>query len=445
MNPKKFKSYLILIGFAMLLFLLKDNFSVVWEIFGFILVVITPFIVGFCLAFILNMPYSFFAEKAFIALDKKGKVLKTIRKPLALISAYLVVFGVLAFLIVILVPQLVESIDKLIRNFSDYANGFQSVIVDFSNTYLNGIINEKSDFFQIVNEIVKLVTGGELSTFIHDMASNVAPSVYSWTMNLTTNLYNIGMGFVLSFYFLACKDKLVYQTKKLTYAVVPEKYLPKVLKVGELSNRMCGRYIYGRILDSLIVGILCFIGMSIFGFDYPLVISVIIGITNIIPVFGPFLGAVPSIFIMLIIDPFKGIWFTIFIIILQQIDGNFIGPKIMGSSVGISGFWIIASVIIGGGFFGVVGMFLAVPIFSIIYVLVGEAVNKKVAKGSFAETFGEEPNTDIIKTHEKKKKYTVSNSGILKGFKEKRDAYMEHLKERKSDENEQDKEKVNKN
>lgn len=430
MNPKRFKSYLLLIGFAMLLYLLKDNFSVVWEILGFILVVITPFVVGFCLAYILNMPYNFFAEKAFAGLAKRGRVLQKLRKPFALITAYLVVIGILAFLIVILIPQLVESVDKLIKNFSDYANSFQSIIVDFSNTYLNGIIDEKSDFFQIVNQVVRLVTGGELSTFIHDMASYLAPSIYSMTMNITTYLYNIGMGIVISFYFLACKDKLVFQTKKLTYAIVPEKYLPKVLRIGELSNRMCGRYIYGRVLDSLIIGILCFIGMSIFGFDYPLVISVIVGITNVIPVFGPFLGAIPSIFIMLIIDPFKGIWFTVFIIILQQIDGNFIGPKIMGTSIGISGFWIMASVIIGGGFFGIVGMFISVPIFSIIYVLVGDAVNKRISKTKYAEMFGSAPDTDIINTGEKKR-YNVNDAGILKSFKEKRDKYMLHLKNKK--------------
>lgn len=409
MKPKMFKSILLLIAFAGLVLFLLNNFGVVWDIIGFVLIVITPFIVGLCIAFIINMPYVFFADKAYAGLAKKGKGLQKIRKPLALITAYIIVFGIVAFLIIILIPQLVESFEKLITNFSNYASSFQRIVSDYAKQYFNVTIGDDSDIFQLINDAVKMVTGGELTAFLQNTASYIAPSIFDFTVNFTTNIYNLGMGLIVSFYFLACKDKLLYQTKKLTYAYTPKKYLPKVLQIADLSNRMFGRYIYGRILDSLIVGILCFIGMSIFGFDYALLISVIIGITNVIPVFGPFLGAVPSVFIMLIIDPMEAIWFTVFILILQQIDGNIIGPRIMGSSIGISGFWIMASVIIGGGLFGIIGMFIAVPIFSIIYVLLGNDVNKRINNSEYAQELGKEPDTDIIKQKDKKPFYLKNN------------------------------------
>ena len=144
-----------------------------------------------------------------------------------------------------------------------------------------------------------------------------------------------------------------------------------------MSHNVFGKFIVGKIIDSLIIGILCFIGTSILAIPYALLISVVVGITNIIPFFGPFLGAIPSIFILIVIDPVKALWFAIFILILQQIDGNIIGPKILGNSVGISGIFIMFSVIIGGGLFGVPGMILGVPVFVVIYNIIGNAINKR--------------------------------------------------------------------
>ena len=247
-----------------------------------------------------------------------------------------------------------------------------------------------------INSLVKTVTGGELNTLLKNLASSIAPSVFDITKNFTTSVINLGMGIIVSVYFMGCKDKLIFQTKKLCYAYLPKRIVPKVMEIGDLSNNIFGKFVYGKILDSLIIGVLCFIVMSICGFDYPPLISVIIGVTNVIPVFGPFIGAIPSIFIMLMIDPIEAVWFTVFILILQQIDGNLIGPKILGNSIGISGFWIMASVIIGGGLFGFFGMLLAVPLFSTFYVLLGRAVNRRLVKNGHAQEFSDPPNTDII-------------------------------------------------
>ena len=151
----------------------------------------------------------------------------------------------------------------------------------------------------------------------------------------------------------------------------------------------------------MIIGMLCFVGMSLLQFDYSLLISVVVGITNVIPMFGPFIGAIPSILILLIVNPIEALWFGLFIFALQQLDGNIIGPKVMGNSIGISGFWIMVSVIIGGGLFNIVGMFIAVPVFAIIYVLFGNMVNLRLKEKNHLQQFGQSPDTDIITDAEK--------------------------------------------
>lgn len=396
MEPKKFKSYLGLITFTVILLFVMLNFGVVWDLLTLVVNVIMPFFVGFIIAYLINMPYVFFANKAYAGLEKRGTFLQKMRKPFALVTAYIIVFGVIAFLVVILIPQLTDSINQLIQNFSDYAQSFQKFLTDFLGKYFGIKLDNNSDIINFINSLVKTVTGGEMNTFIQNLASSLAPSVFDITKNVTTTLINLGMGIVVSVYFMGCKDKLIFQTKKICYAYLPKKIVPKVMEIGDLSNNIFGKFVYGKILDSLIVGVLCFIVMSICNFDYALLISVIIGITNVIPVFGPFIGAIPSIFIMLMIDPVEAIWFTIFILILQQIDGNLIGPKILGNSIGISGFWIMASVIVGGGLFGFFGMLLAVPLFSTFYVLFGRTVNRRLRDNGHAQDFAEPPKTDII-------------------------------------------------
>ena len=397
MEPKKFKSLLLLITFTVFLLFIMVNFGVVWELLGILVTVLMPFFVGFIIAYLINLPYVFFADRAYAGLEKRGGFLAKMRKPLALITAYIIVFGVIVFLVGILIPQLVESTNRLIQNFSDYARSFQVFLTDFLSKYFSIRLDSNSDIINFINNLVKMVTGGELNTFLQNLASTLAPSVFDITRNVTTTLINLGMGIVVSVYLIGCKDKLIFQSKKLCYAYVPQKAVPKVMEIADLSNNIFGKFVYGKILDSMIVGVLCFIGMSILNIEYALLISVIIGITNIIPVFGPFLGAIPSIFILLMIDPFQAIWFTIFILALQQLDGNVIGPKILGNSIGISGFWIMASVIVGGGLFGFLGMLLAVPVFSTFYVLFSRMVNNRLIKNGRIQDFSNPPTSDIIR------------------------------------------------
>ena len=402
MSKKKFKQMVALIAIGILFYVIVGNFIFVWHAIGTILTVAMPYIIGFCIAFLINTPYVFFSEKVFKSFEKnKFTFVRKSQKPLSLVLAYMVVLGIIVFLICIIIPQLIKSFNMLAENFSNYAETFKVWLVDISSNYLNIELKENNDLFTMINNLVKIITGEELQNYFTNLANTFGPGIFDTAMQFTTNLYNIGMGIVTSIYFLGCKEKLIFQTKKFVVAFMPEKALPKIFEIAELTNKMFGRYVYGRIIDSLIIGMICFICMSIFGFDYALLNSVLIGITNVIPVFGPFVGAVPSILILLIVNPIEAIWFTVFIFALQQVDGNLIGPKVVGNSIGISGFWIMASVIIGGGLFSVVGMFIAVPVFAIFYVLIGGAVNNKLKEKNHLQQFGNSPVNDIITDAEK--------------------------------------------
>jgi predicted PurR-regulated permease PerM len=199
---------------------------------------------------------------------------------------------------------------------------------------------------------------------------------FSW--NFVSVLIRTVIGFIVSIYILLDRERFTVQFRKLTYAIFSKKQSERLFEISKLSARMFNSFIIGKTVDSLIVGVICYIFMLIFGWPYPVLISLIIGVTNMIPVFGPFIGAIPALFLLFIVDPSAALWFALFIIILQQIDGNIIGPLILQDSMGLPSLWIMFAIIIGGGFFGLIGMFLGVPVFAIIYVIVKEIVNQRL-------------------------------------------------------------------
>ena len=193
-------------------------------------------------------------------------------------------------------------------------------------------------------------------------------------------LKNLLIGMMISVYLLARKESFAKQSKKILYAILPETPYRRTLRAVAEADRIFSGFVRGKLLDSLIIGILCFICCSIFKFPYTPIISVFVGVTNIIPIFGPFLGAIPSAFLILLVSPKQCLYFILFIIALQQFDGNILGPKILGKSTGISSFWVIVAIVVGGGFGGVLGMFLGVPIFACINSLVHWFTDRTLAK-----------------------------------------------------------------
>ena len=370
---------MIIIAFTVVLVFFFIHLSSIWDTISTVFTVLTPILYGLVIAYILNYPYKVFYSHAFKNMGKKRKWLSKLRKPLSLILSYLIVLGVLAFLVSILIPELTTSITNLVDNIPAYTRTIRSAsddVVKFINTNTGVNLYETGSY----SEIITFITGDSTTKFITKIVTSIVPSAFTTVVDIGTGLYNWILGFVISIYLLASKDTLLRQFKKLILAYIPDKFNRRFFKVADVMNNKCGKFIIGKIIDSSIIGVMCFIGLSIFRFHYPLLISFIIGLLNMIPFFGPVIGAIPCTVLLLIIDPIEAFWFVVFIIVLQWFDGNVLGPKILGETVGLSGFWIMVSVIAGGGLFGVPGMILGVPVFAAIYTLVSESVALRLAK-----------------------------------------------------------------
>ncbi|MDD6644963.1 MAG: AI-2E family transporter [Oscillospiraceae bacterium] len=380
---KRLKRGLIYIAFAALLYFVVMYFNTVVNVCTSALSVLTPFVYGFIIAYILKFPYNFFYKKAYKKIGTKRPVFLAVRKPLAIVTTYFLGILIIVFLLGIMIPSLIDSFAELARSISQYVRSFEDAVqkfVDWANATLGLSISLGDGMFNMVNKFAGMISGGDIGEIIKNISTTVFPEIFSAAKVVSYGAYNWIIGIVASIYFLANKEVMCSQVRRLTQAYAPKKWQNKIFEVTKMSNEVCGNFIMGRVIDSLIMGILCYIVLVTFRFDYALLISVFVGVTNVIPFFGPFLGAIPSGFILLMIDPTECLWFVLIIITLQQIDGNIIGPKIIGDKIGISGFWILFSIIVGSGLFGVFGMILGVPVFAIIYNLLGKDVNKKLLK-----------------------------------------------------------------
>lgn len=370
---------MLIILFTTALIFFFIHLSDVVKVLKAIIKVINPIIYGLIIAYVLNYPYKLFHLHAFKHMGKKHKWLAKLNKPLSILLSYIIVFGIISFLISMMIPELVSSINKFIEAMPQYEETLRSWADDmakFVKTLTGYNLYEVATF----NNIITLITGNEATEFFKNMSATLVPSAVTTMATIGTGIYNWGLGIVISIYLISSKDTLLSQARRVISAFTPEKFSTRFFHVCTTFNTKCGKFIIGKIIDSSIIGLMCFIGMSIFRFDYPLLISVIIGVSNLIPFFGPFIGGIPSAVLLLLINPMEALWFVIFLFVLQQFDGNILGPKILGESVGISGFWIMVSVIVGGGLFSIVGMVLGVPFFAAIYALISEAVDSRNAK-----------------------------------------------------------------
>jgi len=390
MDKKLFRSIILIVTYCIILVVGLINIDVIWGVINKIFALLSPVIIGFCIAFILNRPYKFM----YSFLSKLGDKIKINKKPrkklpfekklpekkkkgsdilikiIALVLIYSLFIFFIGLIISMILPQLGDSITKVYDNISTYVSNFMGIIdniekvahIDFSilDTFTDWII----DFVKTLPE--KLPT--------------IIPNIFDVTKTVASSLTNFLLGFIMSIYMLASKEMLIKQLKSVFYAFVPDKPAKRITHILEISNDVFGNFVNGRIYDALIIGLLCFIGMSIFGFEYTILITVLVAVTNVIPVFGPFLGAIPSIFLLLLINPWQAVGFTIFIFVLQQLDGNVIGPKVVGDSIGLPAWWVMFSILIGGGIGGVGGMLAGVPVFAVIYKLISEAVAVRKAK-----------------------------------------------------------------
>lgn len=331
---------------------------------------LSPFLIGFFIAYLLNPLIKFFDKKLFNELMHIKKA--SIRKFISILITYLLVFGIITVCIVVIIPELYVSISNIYYGITDYYNGFLDFVEktnkkypDIDLSYINSIIENNSQ------HIVEMLQGsiGTLLPLIY----NTSISVISWTINLV-------IAIMVSCYMLIDKNIITLNIKRLIYAVVPQKKADNFLSTVYECNNIFSKYLVGKTIDSTIIGILCFIIMSVIGLKYALLISVIVGITNMIPYFGPFIGAVPGAVLLLTVDWKYCLVFCILILILQQFDGLYLGPKILGDSTGLRPVWIIFAITAGGWVAGVAGMFLGVPVVAVIAFLVDKFINKRLSE-----------------------------------------------------------------
>lgn len=369
MEKKMFKSIMLLITYCLLLIVVIVKIDLFIGIINKGILIMIPIFIGIAIAFVLNRPYNFLLEK-YMILFKKKKETKLI-KSLALATVYILFIIILGGIIAFIIPQLVDSVQLLILNMGDYGKNLEK----FANNSAKYLKLDSLDLSRLEESINKIpvIVGGFLT--------GLMPRIFDFTSNLVNAVINIVIGFILSVYLIADKDRLKRQFSKIIQAYLPLKFAEKFIKVVKITSKTFTKFVSGQITEAIILGSLCFLGMLLFGFEYSVLISILIGITSLVPIVGSIIGLIPSLFILLMIDPTHALWFLGFIILLQQLEGNLIYPKVVGGSIGLPPIWVMLAIIIGGGLFGVIGMLIGVPTASVMYQLLKDDTNKRIKVG----------------------------------------------------------------
>ena len=359
----------IVIAANVLLIVAILKFSSITSFFGMLTTVLMPIIWGLVIAFLMN-PIMVNVEKLFSSKVKKAKGKNKLLRALSVTVSAIVFLGIVAGLIAIVVPELVKSIKLLFDNMGEMRENLEGWISKTFSSYPSLVksVNEKIDAFT------------KDASVIFEKIQPVLDDLVSGAWGVISFIKDFLLGFIVSIYMLCNKETLLAQIKKTIVAITRKSTCAKIMGVASQANKVFSGFIMGKIIDSIIIGLLCFIGLTLMNMPYNILIAVIVGVTNIIPFFGPIIGAVPSTLLMLIVDPKKAILLFIFILILQQFDGNILGPKILGDSTGLPGFWVLISLIVCGGLFGFVGMVLAVPMFALIYSFTRSFIENKLKK-----------------------------------------------------------------
>lgn len=352
-----------------------EGFAQIW---GSILTAATPIIIGLVLAYILNPVMLFIEDKSKKLLCKKVKnkdSLNKISRTIGVIGATLILIGAISLFIAAVVPSLTASIVSLVKTMPANA---AALIEKLQNSNFGN-----STAASIASNVLQKVTDSAEDL----LANKVLPQAQTYVTTITKSVYsvvkgimNFVIGIIVMVYAMTIQDTLRGQAKKIVYAIFKPIRGNLLIEVVQKANQIFGGFISGKILDSFIIGIIAYIGCLILRIPSAILVAVFIGVTNIIPVFGPFIGAIPSLLLVLIQSPWHALYLLIFIIVLQQVDGNIIGPKILGSSTGLSSFWVMFAILIGGGLFGFMGMLLGVPVFATMYYIIKRIVSHALKK-----------------------------------------------------------------
>ncbi len=344
------------------------NMNIISDILMNLVGIIMPFIIGFSIAFLLY-PIMRYIE---VRVLKKSKLKDNSKKQIAVGFSILFLFIMLIAFFAIVIPQVIDSVKILSNQMSTY--------IEQADNFTAEIINQFNISSELLTHILDF--GEQLVVASVEFLTSSIPTIINYSFKAVSVIFSSLLGVVVAIYILYDRDHFYMQIKKVLYVLFPKNMVDHVRGVVRLSSKMFNNFIVGKLIDSLIIGLLCYICMVLLGFEFAMLISFIVGCTNVIPIFGPFIGAVPGFVILFIVNPIDSFWFILFIIALQQFDGNILGPKILGDSMGIPTLYVMFAIVVGGGLFGLLGMFLGVPVFSVIYILVKKFVDSKISQNN---------------------------------------------------------------
>lgn len=372
LNKKNLRTLMLLITFTLVLFWVFNNLEQVGALLRSLLSLLTPFLLGFCLAFVLNIilrPMEALWDRLLRNSRRPWK--KRLRRPVCLILSTAIFIGLVSTVFLVLVPQIrstVAGISSMIPQAVDQTEQWWHELSVFLNRFGAYLPELQLDS----DEIIKNVTD-----FFTDQGSAMVNKTLDITFSIFKLIFNIILAFIISMYVLGSKEKHGQSFRRALRAVMKPDRAERTLEFVSLVNRSFTNYVTGQVTEAVILGLLCMAGMLLFGFPYAPVISVVISFTALIPIFGAWIGAAIGAFLIVFVNPMKAFWFLVFLIVLQQVEGNLIYPKVVGKSVGLPGIWVLAAVTLGGGAFGILGMLLGVPICAVIYALGNEYINRR--------------------------------------------------------------------
>jgi predicted PurR-regulated permease PerM len=375
LNKSNMKKLILLIAFGIAFYLGLQNLYHIPDLANFVVGILEPILLGLALAFVLNVLMRQVEMHLFAPLNRRFKKRwPKARRPLSILVTLLIVASIIGLVLLIIVPELVRTLTSLTDKIPAFFNEMQKNFTSINKKnpgigeYLSNINIDWSNTSQM------------LAQYGQKLASMLVGSTVALTTNVLHGAITFILGFVIAINILAQKEKLQDHVEKVLYAYLPQKATVPFIRLCSLTNRAFSNFIAGQCTEACILGTLCFIGMQIFRFPYPLLVSVLVVFMALIPIFGSLFSAIIGGLLILIVNPIQAVWFVIFFVILQQLEGNLIFPRVVGSKVGLPALWVLIAVTIGGNAFGIVGMLINIPIFSVLYILLREDVNKRLMK-----------------------------------------------------------------
>lgn len=364
---------------TVLVYEIFENMHDVSAAVGTFFSVLKPVFIGIAFAFIANMPMRFLETRVF----KRWKIC-SLKRAVCQLLAMLFILLIVAAMLFLIIPRIAGSVVALANGMDGYIESLTAWGSDlWDRLNLNPGVEER------IQSAVQTILAQ-----LDELLSALVASAAKFTVSIASTLVDVFFAAIISIYALFNKEKLIFQAKKVVVAIFNERRAERILDVSTRTNQALNHYFYGMIIECTILGTLCFIAMTIFGFPYALLISVVVGVTQIVPIIGPWVSALFGALIILVSDPSRVIWFIVLVLVVQQIEANVFYPRVVGNAVGLSGIWVMIAVLLGSGLFGIVGIVLCVPVMAVLYTLVSEWVNRRVEEKRFAAGMRKTPPTE---------------------------------------------------